>query len=203
MKNQKYLIITIPVIIEILIETLLTVLSLLLWDNYELSRFICGAGKIIVASWLIYKYSNLIKMKFKIDKVLLYSFLIGTFYFSVENLIKSYFVAGYSIPHLAAYTAISAILIAPVAEEILFRGWMMGYLIEKKTNTFVTVFISSLIFGLIHILNGRSFNTTLLFKSFILGCVLGTVYLKTKNLLHPILIHFTFNLLTVLLGFFC
>jgi membrane protease YdiL (CAAX protease family) len=203
MKNQKYLIITIPVIIAIVIETLLTVLSLLLWENSGLSCLICSAGKIIVAFWLIYKYSNLIKIKFKIDKVFLYSFLIGIFYFLVEYLIKSFFLTGYSFPRLDTYSVISAILIAPVAEEIIYRGWIMGYLIDKRTNTFVTIFISSLIFGLIHILNGGFFNTTLLFKSFIFGCVLGTVYLKTKNLLHPILIHFTFNLLTVLLGFFC
>jgi len=78
---------------------------------------------------------------------------------------------------------------------------VMGYLIHKKSNPYVAVLASSFIFGLIHILNGGFPNTTLFIQSFVFGGLLGVVYLKTRNLIYPMLIHFIFNLLMVLGGY--
>lgn len=47
-------------------------------------------------------------------------------------------------------------LTTAITEEIFFRGFLLGY-IEKKTNTYLGVIISAILFGIVHIMNG-SYN---------------------------------------------
>jgi membrane protease YdiL (CAAX protease family) len=169
----------------------------MLGGNYGLSLLMSNVGGVGVAVWLIWQYSHLIKFQFKMDEVLWYAAVIGVMYFFLEFLIKYLLYDLYDLPQLSIYRIISALLIAPATEEIIYRGWIMGYLKSKKTNTYVTVLTSALVFGLIHIFNGGFPNTSLFIQSFLFGGLLGIVYLKTNNLLHPILIHFIFNLLMV------
>ena len=87
-------------------------------------------------------------------------------------------------------------------EEIIFRGIILVFLLKKLTNQkngiFLSIFISSLLFGLIHIFNlysGASIGDTFLQigYSFLVGMMWSVMFLKTGNLCLTMLLHATFN----------
>lgn len=90
------------------------------------------------------------------------------------------------------YDLLSILLIAPIVEELLFRKFLLGKLIEKN-KTFISILISSLCFSLIHIETPNN-----LIPTFIGGILLGLIYLKTKQIGYSIVLHFLFNLIVVL-----
>lgn len=88
---------------------------------------------------------------------------------------------------------IMAVIMAPIFEEIVFRGIIMKGLLNKGTDPKYAIWISALIFGLIHGNPWQFVGATLL------GFVLGLVYYKTKSLLLPILLHAFNNLVSTLM----
>jgi len=88
---------------------------------------------------------------------------------------------------------ITAVIMAPVFEEIIFRGIIQKGLINKGVKPWKAILFSSLIFGLVH------GNPWQLVGAVLLGCVLGLVYYKTKSLLLPMLLHAFNNLCSSLL----
>lgn len=81
---------------------------------------------------------------------------------------------------------ITLVIIAPVAEEILFRGYLLGKL-RKFAPTWIAIVVSSLLFGLVH------FNPSVSVDTFVLGLVLAWMTVKTKSLWPAILIHMIKN----------
>ena len=89
-------------------------------------------------------------------------------------------------------TALLAIVIvAPVTEELLFRGWLMQDLQERYGATPALVW-SSVLFGLVHGPSGMLYAT-------LGGFVLGAVALRTKSTLGSIATHAGVNALPLLL----
>ncbi len=88
---------------------------------------------------------------------------------------------------------IMTVILAPILEEILFRGILMRGLINNKMDPKIAIILAALIFGLVH------FNPWQFVGAFLLGLVLGLVYYKTKSLLMPILLHAFNNLVSALL----
>ena len=88
---------------------------------------------------------------------------------------------------------ITAVICAPIFEEIIFRGIIMKGLINKGIEPWKAIVFSSIIFGLVH---GNPWQFV---GAVLLGCVLGLVYYKTKSLLLPILLHGFNNLCSTLL----
>jgi len=87
-------------------------------------------------------------------------------------------------------------------EETIFRGIILVTLLQRlpqtKAGIFQAVLIASAMFGLIHLANlfsGASLMDTLMQigYSFLMGALWSIVYLATKNLLYPILLHATYN----------
>lgn len=83
---------------------------------------------------------------------------------------------------------IKMILLAPLIEELIFRGLILdGFLTKyKATNAIV---LSSLVFAFFH------FNLYQIGYTFLLGLLCGWYYYKTRNLLTCMIIH-SFNNLT-------
>lgn len=81
-----------------------------------------------------------------------------------------------------------------ICEELIFRGIVFQGLKEKFSPT-VSVFLSGLLFALIHQ------NIIQFIYPFILGCLLAFVFEKTNNLLYSILIHMFNNFTTITLSF--
>lgn len=85
------------------------------------------------------------------------------------------------------------VILAPILEEILFRGIIMKGMINNKVAPSTAILVSSFIFGAVH------FNPWQFAGALLLGLVLGLVYHKTKSLLIPILLHAFNNLLSALM----
>ncbi len=85
------------------------------------------------------------------------------------------------------------VVLAPILEEILFRGIVLKGLIHKGVLPNNAIFISSLVFAIIHA-NPWQFVGALL-----LGMVLGMVYFKTKSILTVIVLHALNNLFSMLI----
>ncbi|MED0968758.1 type II CAAX endopeptidase family protein [Bacillus paramycoides] len=79
--------------------------------------------------------------------------------------------------------------IAPIAEEILFRGYLLRKL-HLKFSMKTSVIISSIIFGILHL------QAT--FSAILFGIVMCLLYIKSRSLILPIIVHMISNILLVI-----
>ena len=86
---------------------------------------------------------------------------------------------------LVAVLTLTSVL-APLLEEVVFRGFLLASL-TKWLPTPGAVLFSSVLFGLAH-LAPRDFVELV-----VLGMVLGFSYARTRNLLTPMMIHSLWN----------
>lgn len=84
-------------------------------------------------------------------------------------------------------------LLAPVAEELVFRGMAMRRM-RENLGVLTSIGISSLIFGTMH----GNFLQGLF--AFVLGLLMGYVYERCKTLAAPILLHVGANLVSVIVS---
>lgn len=82
-------------------------------------------------------------------------------------------------------------LLGPVAEELCFRGAVIGGMLRRGCRPWTAVVVSSLLFGLIHM------NPAQVPFAAAMGLVLGVLYLRTGSLLLPMLVHMVNNSLSV------
>ena len=76
-------------------------------------------------------------------------------------------------------------ILAPIVEELIFRYMSINFLMDKGKHK--AVFISALIFGIAHL------NLIQGTYAFLLGMVLGELYVSNKNLTRPLLFHLAVN----------
>jgi len=79
------------------------------------------------------------------------------------------------------------IIIAPIFEEVIFRGVILKQLL-KQYSLIISLFISSILFAFIH------FNINQGIGAFFWGMIFGFVYYKTESLIIPIILHLINNL---------
>jgi membrane protease YdiL (CAAX protease family) len=84
-------------------------------------------------------------------------------------------------------TAIGVVVIAPIGEELVFRKLLIDRL--SRFGAFVSIFLSALIFGLMH---GNFYQ---FFYAFGVGLVFGYVYYTTANVFLTIGMHMVVNFL--------
>lgn len=91
------------------------------------------------------------------------------------------------------YNIIFFIIVA-IAEEVSFRGYILGRLLRTKLNKLVALCISAALFMLMH---GANDHITFIpiVNLFLAGLLLGSVYIYTKNLWYSISLHFFWNFL--------
>lgn len=82
--------------------------------------------------------------------------------------------------------------VAPVVEELVFREGILGYLRRHEVGTWTAIIGSSLAFALLH------FNPAQIPFAFVMGIMLGYIYVKTSSIIITSLIHIINNLLAVL-----
>jgi CAAX protease family protein len=87
--------------------------------------------------------------------------------------------------------AFFSILIAPVTEELFFRGFLLGG-VKQSYGLAVGVMASSLLFGLVHGQLG------LLIPFAVIGGYLALAYLYTHSIWGSVACHLTFNTLSVI-----
>jgi hypothetical protein len=87
---------------------------------------------------------------------------------------------------ISLFTAALMILLAgilvPIAEELIFRGFLYNFL-KERWGVWPGVFISALIFGIIHA------NVIVGITAFLLGILLAVLYEYSRSLWTSILVH--------------
>jgi membrane protease YdiL (CAAX protease family) len=83
---------------------------------------------------------------------------------------------------------IGMIVLAPICEEILFRGLIQSA--YEKYNKKYSFIYSAVLFGMFHILNG----ITEVLPTFVIGLVLGYLVYRTGSIVTSMLAHMAFNM---------
>ncbi len=85
------------------------------------------------------------------------------------------------------YVAIG--ILAPLAEEVVFRGAILRTLLDmmSKKNHWVAIMISAALFGVVH------GNTAQFVNALLMGLLLGWMFYRTKSLVPGILLHWVNN----------
>ncbi|MBV9719741.1 MAG: CPBP family intramembrane metalloprotease [Candidatus Eremiobacteraeota bacterium] len=89
---------------------------------------------------------------------------------------------------IAAALLFAFVIFGPIVEEIIFRGIVLEGLI-KVTNGTVSVVVSAVIFAGIHWVGG----VDQIVSTFILGLLLGWLYLRTRSIVPSSVGHIIYN----------
>lgn len=99
------------------------------------------------------------------------------------------------------YEKIISVLLAPVTEEFLFRGLLLGSIVGTD---FQKVLIASLLFAVWHLKNYRLITfSALIYQigyAFVIGFPLGYLAIYTNSLFLPIILHTLNNTAALLFG---
>ena len=90
-----------------------------------------------------------------------------------------------------------------VPEEIVFRAWYLNAfmgIFKEKHKVIYALITSNMLFGIIHLpyfILDCHYGFMICFTSvlyvFIVGCLFGLIFLKTKNILVPIFFHWLWD----------
>jgi membrane protease YdiL (CAAX protease family) len=84
---------------------------------------------------------------------------------------------------------ISALVVAPFAEEAFFRGILQTALNHVVHHPIATVLLTAMLFGLSHMAQPQAVPALI-----VLGIALGYVYERSGSLVAPVTLHVLFNL---------
>lgn len=87
-------------------------------------------------------------------------------------------------------------IVAPIVEEIIFRGVLLKY-IEDKTNIFVAIISTSVLFSLVHLFNGKLVGLDfylLIIAGTISGIMYGIACYKYSSIWASISLHMFWNI---------
>ena len=82
-------------------------------------------------------------------------------------------------------------VLAPIVEEMMFRGAIQGYLMRRCSNAWTGIIITAIIFGAIHM------NPQQVVYATLLGIIFGWIYYRTRSLLPVLVGHVLTNSIAV------
>ncbi|WP_304248752.1 CPBP family intramembrane glutamic endopeptidase [Limosilactobacillus gastricus] len=91
--------------------------------------------------------------------------------------------------------------VAPLVEEIAFRGVIIEQ-VARRSNTVTGVIVSSLLFGLVHLMNGQLDLLSaiqLVVSGFLMGTLLSLAYLWAHSIWANFTLHAAYNLILTLI----
>lgn len=107
-----------------------------------------------------------------------------------------YLAGGYTVvsvnPVFSLLLPLTIAFTSAIFEEIIFRG-ILFRIIEEKLGSYISLFISAFIFGLLHLANPNSSFIAAIGLAIQAGLLLGAAYIFSRNLWFPIAIHFAWN----------
>lgn len=104
-----------------------------------------------------------------------------------NNLVK---ITGFGDPKLQYFFIIISGVLAPIAEELYFRGLIFTY-VRSISNVTIAIIVSSIFFGLAH-----SFVNPYIFISHaVVSIFIGLASQKSNGMIVPIIMHMIWNLL--------
>lgn len=103
---------------------------------------------------------------------------------------------------LLAIIAVAAVVVAPVVEELLFRGLILRSFLSRMGAP-AAVALQSVLFGVVHLTPGIGLgNVSLVLALSAVGAVLGGAALLTKRLAAPMIAHALLNAVALTIVFF-
>jgi len=186
------------VIGQILIQKLLNITAINK-DMQHLIEGICAAILAIIMYSVLYKIYEKRKItEFSaknIGRNLIIGIMLGAVLQSLTIWVI-YLKGGYTIisvnPIAFVIPALVMAFTSAIFEETLFRG-ILFRIMEEKLGSYIALFISALIFGLLHLLNPNSSLIVGIGLAIQAGLLLATAYIYSRNLWFPIAIHFAWN----------
>lgn len=111
-------------------------------------------------------------------------------FFGIEDLPISEEGAGYNtVDYSFVAIVLAAVVIAPVVEEVLFRGYLMTSLMANRVPTFLVVIVSSAAFAFLH----QQYTLKGMVFIFLISCFFAGLRLISRGVLLPIIAHFAYN----------
>ena len=89
--------------------------------------------------------------------------------------------------------AISISILAPIAEEIGYRGVLLGGLLRMRCKPWVAIVLSAIVFALVHGFSVKLFGTM------VFGIITGWLFWRTRSLIPGMIIHIVNNSTAVIL----
>ncbi|MNH50425.1 CAAX amino terminal protease self- immunity [compost metagenome] len=87
---------------------------------------------------------------------------------------------------------LTLVVLAPIAEELLFRGYLFGKM-KKHAPFWLAMIITSILFGALHLIGGASLQWNVAADTFALSLVLCTLRQITGNIWAGVLLHMIKN----------
>ena len=170
----------------------LIISTLILWINYKKEKLSFGLSienlKYVIWTPLIY----LITIILLLFVGLLNQYLLTNFFdieIKPQDILERFKELENSFE--ISIFVIGSAVIAPIYEELLFRGIIFPTLIQK-TNFTIALVLSSLIFAVLH------FHLSALLSLFVLSIILSITYLYTSTIWASISLHALFNLISII-----
>lgn len=124
--------------------------------------------------------------------------LIGTLITGIIGALKGSEVDNVVLEITSSYSPLTIIFVtvicAPIMEELMFRKMLIDR--TYKYGEGISIVFSGLVFGLFH------GNLNQFVYAFFLGVFFGFIYVKTKNIVYPIILHMLTNFLGAFAGTF-
>lgn len=101
-------------------------------------------------------------------------------------------VTGFQFAPLQLLGSFFLFMLVAVTEEMMMRGYILGRMLRTRMNKFLALFISSLLFASMHLMNPNVTFLSML-NLVLAGMLLGASFLYTRNLWFPISLHLFWN----------
>ena len=157
--------------------------------------------QVLFISWLLKRKSidpvHSLGLNFFDRKAFIYALILWILYFAFASLYgyvfeiempSDFFEYSKAVP--VWMISIVFIIGAPIAEELLFRGYLYSQLKNTKLGINGTIFLTSLLWTVLH----AQYDIDILFSLFFLGLVLGYVRYKYNSVYLAIAIHAIHNI---------
>lgn len=136
-------------------------------------------------NWMDFTYAALMIIAFRL--VFDNSLTLWISNISMPNFIKQSFE---EIPSPPIILILGTIVVAPIYEEIVFRGIILKGM-AKKINPTIAIVVSAFLFSLVHMNIPKGIN------AFLLGIVVGVIYLRRGSIYLSIFAHLINNILAL------
>ena len=112
--------------------------------------------------------------------------------FGLSLLLGAVEVVGFLFSPISLLVSLLLYFFVALTEEVIGRGFILGRMLDGGINKFVALFISAVLFSLMHLFN-PSFAFVPFLNIMLAGCFLGASYIYTRNLCFPIALHWFWN----------
>lgn len=147
-----------------------------------------GLGSPLLRHWLL----GILGGVAMVTMAFAFGWLLGRYTSDLPTQPMVEYVLAYSTPRDILLIGFVVVVLAPLSEELVFRGFIYGGL-RKRVGKLLALLLTSLAFAVVHF----QFHWAMFSQIMLLGIILALIYEKTRSLIVPILAHSLYNLFSV------